>query len=191
MKKQFTPSTRGWLALLGTAWMILLASSCHKTPTPEPEPDLPPATQEGKGTIGCYINGKPWWPKPFFRTWSDPYLEVGYGGVDPGTFYLSAVIPTSKGVGAGSLDIYVLPIAKKGDNEIWYDPFQGYIFTSYDTISFARGCGQFRLDTLKTRRLTITKLDTTGVSILSGTFEFTAFNNCGDTLHFTQGRFDY
>lgn len=185
MKKQFTPSTRGWLALLGTAWMILLASACHKTPTPEPDPDLPPATQEGKGTIGCYINGKPWWPKPYLAIGIDPYLRVIYGGLNPGTFSLRGI--TNENI----LTIMVPMSAKKGDNQIWYDPFQGYIFTSYDTISFARGCGQFRLDTLKTRRLTITKLDTIGVGIISGTFEFTAFNTCGDTLRFTQGRFDY
>ena len=45
--------------------MGVMASSCHKTTVPNPEPDLPTATQEGKGTIGCYFNGEPWLPKPF------------------------------------------------------------------------------------------------------------------------------
>jgi hypothetical protein len=171
--------------------LLLLAIACCKTPEPVPEPDLPPETQTGAGTIGCYINGKPWWPKPYFAVGVDPYFEVLYGGFNPETFYLSALIPTSKGIGAGSLEINIFPLAKKGDNKIWYDPRERYIFKSYDTTMFEGNCGQFRLDTLRPRRLTITKLDTSGIDIISGTFEFTAYNPCGDTLRFTKGRFDY
>jgi hypothetical protein len=185
MKKTFKAV---WLALMGVMWLFLMASSCRKAP--EPEPDLPPETQTGAGTIGCYINGKPWWPKPFFRTWSSPYLEVTYGGANPGLIYLDAFIPN--GTNSSSLNLLVKPWAKKGNNEIWYDPSPGgNIFLSFDTTAFARGCGQFRLDTLKTRRLTITKLDTIGIGIISGTFEFTAKDQCGNVLNFTQGRFDY
>jgi hypothetical protein len=178
-----------WLALMGVMWLMFMATACHKTP-PDPEPDLPPETQTGAGTIGCYINGKPWWPKPYLAIGTSPYLEVTYGGTNPGLFYLDAFIPN--GTNSSLLTIVVQPWAKKGDNKIWYNPSPGgNIFLSFDTTAFARGCGQFRLDTLKTRRLTITKLDTVGVGIISGTFEFTAFNSCGDTLRFTQGRFDY
>ena len=81
-------------------------------------------------------------------------------------------------------------MGKKGDNEIWYTATSRNTFTSYDTI-YKNPCAGFRIDTLKTKRLTITKLDTVGVGIISGTFEFTAFNVCGDTLRFTKGRFDY
>ncbi len=187
MKKTFKAF---WLALIGVMWLMFMAAACHKNP-PEPEPDLPPETQTGAGTIGCYINGKPWWPKPFLAIGVNPFLEVTYGGVNPGLIYLGARIPISEGVSAASLNILVLPWAKKGDNQIWYDPSPGgKIFTSYDTI-FKNPCAGFRLDTLKTRRLTVTKLDTVGVGIVSGTFEFTVFNTCGDTLHFTKGRFDY
>ena len=48
------------LAYIGVVCLLFIASSCHKTPDPNPEPDLPTATQEGKGTIGCYFNGVPW-----------------------------------------------------------------------------------------------------------------------------------
>jgi hypothetical protein len=186
MKKTFKAF---WLALMGVMWLMFMATACHKTP-PDPEPDLPPETQTGAGTIGCYINGKPWVPKPFLAIGVNHYLEVKYGGANPGFFYLGAVIP--KEINAGDIEITVLTWAKKGDNLIWYDPRpDGRVFTSYDTIAFARNCGKFTLDTTKTRRLTITKLDTIGIGILSGTFEFTAYNTCGDTLRFTQGRFDY
>lgn len=189
MKKTFKAF---WLALMGIFWLFLMASSCQKTPDPGPVLDLPPETQTGAGTIGCYINGKPWWPKPFLAIGVNPYLEVNYGGTNPGLIYLGATTSSKSSVsGSGSLEILIMPWAKKGNNEIWYDPSpSGKIFISYDTI-YKNPCAGFRLDTTKTRRLTITKLDTTGVGIIAGTFEFTAFNTCGDTIRFTQGRFDY
>lgn len=173
---------------MGVAWLFLMASACRKAP-PDPEPDLPPETQTGEGTIGCYINGKPWVPQPFLSIGTDPFLEVNYGGVNPGLLYLGARI--NKNPNSSSLTIFVKPWAKKGDNEIWYNKLSDYAFINYDTAAFKNPCNGFRIDTLKTKRLTITKLDTVGVGIISGTFEFTAFNVCGDTLRFTKGRFDY
>jgi hypothetical protein len=171
--------------------LLLLAIACCKTPEPVPEPDLPPETQTGAGTIGCYINGKPWVPKPFLAIGVNPFLEVKYGGANPGLLYLGAETLENNVSGASSLSIFVRPWAKKGDNEIWYTAKSPSTFTSYGGLIYPRGCGVFRIDTLKTKRLIITKLDTVGVGIISGTFEFTAFNTCGDTLHFTKGRFDY
>ena len=56
------------LAYIGVVCLLFIASSCHKTPDPNPEPDLPTATQEGKGTIGCYFNGVPWLREYFLPT---------------------------------------------------------------------------------------------------------------------------
>ncbi len=47
MKKQLL-----WLALL----IAMLATCKHK----DPEPALPPETQEGKNTFGCILNGQLW-----------------------------------------------------------------------------------------------------------------------------------
>lgn len=78
MKKQVKAF---WLALLGVAWLIFMATACHKAP-PEPEPDLPPETQTGAGTIGCYINDKPWWPKWYFVVGGTPFLEAVFNPLD-------------------------------------------------------------------------------------------------------------
>ena len=43
-----------WLLLL-----MLAVSACKKK-NADPEPDLPPETQIGADTFGCYINGVPW-----------------------------------------------------------------------------------------------------------------------------------
>ena len=101
MKKTFKAF---WLALMGVAWLVLMASSCRKAP-PEPEPDLPPETQTGAGTIGCYINGKPWVPQPYLSIGTNPFLEVNYGGANPGLLYLGAGI--NKNPNSSSLTIFV------------------------------------------------------------------------------------
>lgn len=106
MKKTFKAF---WLALMSVMWLVFMATACHKSAPPEPEPDLPPETQTGAGTIGCYINGKPWWPKPFLAIGVDPYLEVAYGGTNPGLFYLGARTLKKNISGASVLSIYIEP----------------------------------------------------------------------------------
>lgn len=50
------------LKILGGLLLVGLAlNSCSLFSTSEPE--LPPETQEGKGTFGCKVNGKIWIPK--------------------------------------------------------------------------------------------------------------------------------
>jgi len=34
--------------------------TCENPPVPDPEPELPPITHEGKNTFGCLVNGKVW-----------------------------------------------------------------------------------------------------------------------------------
>ena len=172
--------------------LLFLMAQCHKTPTPDPEPDLPPATQEGKGTIGCYINGKPWWPKPYFVVGGDSYLKVAFNPFD-NRFYLQSIKYT-KANGDESLMSLTVKKLTLGDNVIdtirkvggGWSLFQDY------TVKDINKCSVFEIDTMNERRLTITRLDTntTRLNVVSGTFEFTAYNKCGDILKFTKGRFD-
>ncbi len=57
--------------------LLILATACRRDP-PEPEPDLPPETQEGKDTFGCYLNGVPW--KPSQKEWGNNTLYVQFDG---------------------------------------------------------------------------------------------------------------
>ena len=160
--------------------LLFLMAQCHKSPTPDPEPDLPPATQEGKGTIGCYINGKPWVPKSYISIGGPKYMEVVYRESDSSFFALSANID-------GSLNqtLYLRAYETKlGDNKLSKRSLHEYIDYHYPS-----NCEAFRMDTTKIRNLKITKLDKTA-NIISGSFELTVANQCGDTLKFTQGRFD-
>ena len=48
---------RGLLVLL----LLMIAISCKRK---DPEPSLPPETQEGKNTFGCMLNGRVWIATP-------------------------------------------------------------------------------------------------------------------------------
>ena len=176
MKKQFKAF---WLALVGVVWLLLMAVACHKTPEPEPnpEPDLPSITQTGAGPIGCYINGKPWVPKPYIYIIGPKYFSVSYRLWDNGSFYLAAYRDRS------SIKLHFYN-AKLGDNMLTLDNINEYV-----DFDYPNGCVIFQVDTMSVRNLVLTKLDTSK-HIFSGTFEFTACNKCGDTLRFTKGRFD-
>ena len=157
---------------------LFLMAQCHKTPTPEP--DLPPATQEGKGTIGCYVNGKPWVPKPYIAIGVPHYLEVVFDETRNNYFGLSAI---KDGTFTEYLTINVFN-AKIGDNNIVTRNIE-----SFYNSNKGNGCAEFYLDTTKIRTMTITKLDKAN-KIISGAFELTAINKCKDTLIITKGRFD-
>jgi Family of unknown function (DUF6252) len=160
--------------------LLFLMAQCHKTPTAEPEPDLPPATQEGKGTIGCYINGKPWVPKPYIAIGISQFLEVVFDESKDNFFGLY-------GRKDGTLNERIAIFSfntKLGDNTIAKNDSE-----SFYNLTNSNGCVRYYLDTSKVRRLTITKIDKVK-KVISGTFEFTANNNCSDTLRFTDGRFD-
>ena len=165
--------------------LLLLLAYCHKPPEPEPnpEPDLPAATQEGKGTIGCYINGKPWVPKPYIAISKPQFFEVVF---DETRDNFLGILAHRDGSLNQRLGIFSYS-TKIGNN----------LLVTHNTMSFydlsdSNKCNGsiYLLDTTKTRTLVITKLDKEK-RIISGTFEFTATNDkCNDTLKFTKGRFD-
>ena len=186
MKKIFKAA---WLAFIGVAWLMFVVTACHKKP-PDPEPDLPPETQTGAGTIGCYINGKPWWPKPFFAALGSPFLEALISPVN-NNFFLT-VINQEKGFSGYKQFLEIsCNDPKIGSNSIHIYPKSAGVREYFLDYTKVQGCGGYIIDTTKSRIIVLTKIDTSGVGILSGTFEFTAFNSCNDTLRFTKGRFDY
>ena len=162
--------------------LLLLLAYCHKPPEPEPnpEPDLPAATQEGKGTIGCYINGKPWVPKPYIAISKPQFLEVVFDEARDNFF---GILTRKDGSLKEQLSIFSYN-TKLGNNLMVTHNYQ-----SFDNLSNPNNCVLYYLDTTKIRNLNITKIDKEK-HVISGIFEFTAINNCKDTLMITKGRFD-
>ncbi|GHB85806.1 DUF6252 family protein [Persicitalea jodogahamensis] len=157
--------------------------------TKEDKDPLPKATQEGKNTFGCKINGKPWVPERG---------GVLFSSVKPieGGFYRVLTTPRSVGIWIRTRDN-----DKKRVHVHLEDIEVGEHLLNLDTqvmpvTILAKDYGMYQVGNLihstssrHTGRVTITKADTL-TGIISGTFEFIAASSTGDTVRVTDGRFD-
>jgi hypothetical protein len=177
---------------------LLSLFSCRKEPVgPNPYQPidytvLPPATQEGKNTFGCKINGKVWVPR------------VPLGAVTYTDLAFSFDEKKSLGYGYGVCNLVDLDEKIQDWMNIGFGPSRyvtGDYYSSPDTsferkfsVKMNRIDDWYDLDELKTlysNRFTITQIDTVK-NFFSGTFEFTLYNNQNpsDSLKVTEGRFD-
>ena len=163
--------------------LLLLLACCHKPPEPEPnpEPDLPTATQEGKGTIGCYVNGKPWVPKPYLCLMCDGFFKAvvrhGELNIHFNNYKFENTITINQ-----RIEINIAS-PKLGENEILTE----LIFIDWQDRMDDK---YYYLDTTKPHVLFLTKLDSVN-RIIAGNFEFTAIDKKRkSTVVVTKGRFD-
>jgi len=161
-----------------------------------PEADLPPATQEGKNTAGCFIDGQ-------------PFVAQSYGGG-----ILSASIPALDG-GFSFINSYRLSISGKlngeavevmlffqgrqtgtyllNQNTRYYPQGDPNVILNHATFRYV-GSGiheEWGTDAQHTGQVVLTKADVPN-GLSAGTFAFTAVSsqNPGKTVVITQGRFD-
>ncbi len=143
---------------------------------------LPPATQTGKGILGCLVNG-------------EVFIAQGgfIGGVDDLTISVAKDVFALGGTALGS------------DTEIdgnlylqFYDNYNIYNQKTFPLINKTDRVGMFRNSADKTfttgedryiGELIITKLDTAN-HIVSGTFWFDAVSEDGEVIEVREGRFD-
>lgn len=167
-----------------TLFWMLTASRCKKD-------ILPPETQEGKNTFGCYVNGELFVPR-----------GSGLGSIK--TCFYQFIYPAENG--------YVFYAGGRRDenNEgftkiaIGFDSLQLEANKTYKLVNVGRGnaYGSYSfaaspLDTIQnyntseinTGELLVKKFDNIN-HIVSGTFWFTVIKNNGETVHITDGRFD-
>jgi hypothetical protein len=166
--------------------LLFMVCSCHwpsinpgpQPAQPKPKPDtLPPATQEGKNTFGCLVNGKVWLPggsvncleaqyyHGMFMVGSSKQVKDRIQSINwaykpiygPGTYYFKYTIAGSPG--AGFIDY--------SDTTNWKSTDKDSLYT-YVTVT--------RLDSIK--------------RIISGTFRLRFTPPGNDTLDITNGRFD-
>ncbi len=157
---------------LAAVVLALSASSCKKD---GPAASLPAATQEGKNTFGCLVDGQPFVPKPptgIFSSRRDP-LEAYIYRTD-------------------------LLISARGDGKVDFalrNTFQPGTYTIGETQSakygrYGFGADDYFTDTAHTGTVTLTRIDTVA-GIAAGTFQFTALDyQSGKTVTVTDGRFD-
>ncbi len=174
------------LLLLGVFEVTLGGCFKHSDKPLLEEDKLPPATQEGKKTFGCLVNGKAWEPSLSFY----PTLQSSFGfqkdtnGIVLSSFFGSGAI---KQIG-DKVESTHLSLSRQ--NELIstgnYVLNPGEASFTDEKATCADIYGFRNIDGF----VEITRLDTI-FHIISGTFEFNAFHpNCPDTIRVTKGRFD-
>ena len=162
-----------------TAIMLLLivsANSCER----EDESTLPPETQEGKNTFGCYVNDTLFVK---VKRFSNPTLEAKYSHVIFIEHFEKKKLHVRCKSIHGFMDL-IIDNPREGDNILSIGSF---IFNNHEFASENSG------------QVYITKFDTIN-RIVSGTFEFTGRNAIfhPDTIQYVgdltaqvkKGRFD-
>jgi hypothetical protein len=167
--------------------IVVIAAKCNKESVSNPT--LPPATQEGKNTVGFTINGEVWVPYAKCAAFTNPCREISVrygaaGGASPNGIAFSffrikndressliisspfATI-TSPGEKVDSIGVTFLSESLNGNNGYFRGPLSGSKFI-------------------------ITKIDHQN-QIISGEFEFILLeqNGSGNTITLNNGRFDF
>lgn len=186
---------KNWTLLFALALVALAA--CKRDVLPEDPPFdpydytvLPPATQEGKNTFGCKVNGEVWVPRVDIRSF------------DPTRHAKIATLYEKNGSGSGNVTCNLLDYDSKQDE--WLQVSFGPTF--FQTI---KNCGptvgvgallntssgkwySSKFHNSSDNCVNITRLDTVN-NIVSGTFHFVLFRdsiNLNDKIVVSDGRFD-
>ncbi len=158
-----------------TLSLLLALTSCEgcKEDAPKPKTELeklPPATQEGKNTFGCLVNGKAW---------------VTETSIDCGAVYQLGILQIYSKFFNPTRRVSLI-LTENGTAITTQD---------YSVLNFPRAYAEatavclYEPSNTFAGKLSITKIDRSNY-IISGLFEFsTAINRC-DTLKITNGRFD-
>lgn len=154
--------------------ILSLASSCQKEDsfTPNWHTDV----------FRCKVNGIEWTPNCI----SDPLfgcdaVDCQYYWKDTKGFEISAVNISSDKSTNESVHFFVRP-ANLGNSEMIF------LSREYKNWNNPSGCRFHNLDTTSNHMLTIIDIDTVK-HIIKGTFEFSAINECQDTIRITDGYF--
>jgi hypothetical protein len=171
--------------------MLLLLSlyACRKEKMPKsPGDELPPVTQEGKGTFGCLINGRPFLPDISFVP---PGLSYQYNW-STGFFYVRGFKRVREEDGQWLRDI------KIGIYANFLETGSYLISQKSIVVDTSSVCGAQMIASNQFERIPVVTNGTVKITfldrsrrIISGTFEFDAYDKaCNDTVKITKGRFD-
>ncbi len=158
--------------------LTLMAAACKKD-DPKPEA-LPPVTQSGKNTFGCYLNGKIW--VPYSPNTFDRNLTPVFGD----TWNILAI----RNMKSDGSDIQSIKFSIMID---WDNPLKTYKFNEDVGAIYkddGQGCEYYGdPGDISEGTFTITKLDLEE-KVWAGTFEFTLGTEGCETIKVTDGRFD-
>ncbi len=155
--------------------LLCTLGGCKDNPKPKTELEkLPPATQEGKNTFGCLVNGKAW---------------VTRTSIDAVAFYQEGLLHIGADL-QGHGESMRLAVNDKGTLIISGRQFDlsGKNEGAAEFFSNLRGCNYFAENTIS-GSLKITNHDPDAL-IISGLFEFSSIVTGCDTIKVANGRFD-
>jgi len=165
------------------SFFFLTLEDCKKHEDPKPLTELeklPPATQVGKNTFGCLVNGKAMVAP--FPSYTASFYQQGILEIGGGTW-----------VGPDILDYGVrMDIIEQGYliQEASYPltppPYNNVIF---GISKNGNPVCKYENENTITGMLTITKFDNKNY-VVSGLFEFTTYHSGCDTIRVSDGRFD-
>jgi hypothetical protein len=177
---------RKFLFLL--ALIFLLGAKCNKEPVSNQT--LPPATQEGKNTVGFTINGEVWVPYAKCGFGQDPCREISarygaLGGAAPkGIDFQFTRVTGNKSSTLTISSALIGTVSTQGDKT-------DSIGVDFQSENWNGGSGIFAGPLLGSKFM-ITKIDFQD-QIISGEFELTLIeqNGSGKTIVLKDGRFDF
>lgn len=185
----FKPPQFSFLLIISCVF-IFTTINCKKAKTGIAA--LPPATQEGKETFGCLVNGVAFTPKG--STLGGPILSSYYQYLNSPTaqgyfFNVSASRKNggdngTEGIAFGTINLQLL----EGKTYILNENIEGHATARYG-ITISVNSNDFTTTKLSMGELHISKFDETN-QIVSGTFWFDAVNDKGEKVEVREGRFD-
>lgn len=179
------------ITILLLFFLTSILSSCKKNNTSDAEVTLPDATQEGKNTVGCFIDGVPFITSSFLSPLVIPvtasYFQYPTSYYKAQFLSLGAIDARFNLDIAGDIVINKLDVSGPGEYNL-ID--KGICRNDYS----CDGIGYHNAKTnityfAESGKLFITKLDTVN-RIVSGLFNFTGRDSTGDKVEVTEGRFD-
>lgn len=189
-------------SLLLPGLLLVGSTACDKAEDMTKE-KMPDATQEGKGTFGCLVDGKLWVPYnpnsgsllPADYTLKTYTFPVGASGLTV-DIQNHGANGDNAGIGRMSLSLRSASAIAPGV----YTLSQGFSASANNNNSTTSSGGLELYDTVNgSGSVTITKVEprtktvngiTTRSTIVAGTFQFTARSPSGKTITVTDGRFD-
>lgn len=180
--------------------LLLGGSACKKVEETFPITEkMPDATEDGKGTFGCLVEGKLWLPynpdaSSLFP--ADYKLRTNSFPVNASVFTIDA---KNRRENAGTESLTLRVSSTSAIKPGTYTLRDGFSATATTNASATVGSEMYDTANTGSGTLTITKVEpvtktvngiTTRSTIVSGTFQFTARSQNGKTVTVTSGRFD-
>ncbi|MBD3748436.1 MAG: hypothetical protein IE931_02970 [Sphingobacteriales bacterium] len=176
--------------LILTGFLLCAGMKCKKDATGIDA--LPPATQEGKNTFGCLVNGVAFTPKG--SNLGGPRLNCFYQYLNSSTsqgYYFNITCLRNESNSNRGIAINGDSLIIKEGNTYQLKNYsqKNQAYGSYSIVSGAGNINNYMTSGNFIGELYISKLDEVNL-IVSGTFWFDAVNDKGEKVEVREGRFD-